>query len=169
MNKTLYNGYVDIPKFKTKAATLLYLPLSLSSLFLYQMLQTLVCSNALQFIFDNLFDILLYPFVVVLNGLLHAVVSIGILEVVDDGDRLIIAFLSFHIVGILDNLGMEDFLLYVLDEVVGHRVYKHTLGESANLAWRIKTVHLDIDGCKDILSVDGNGQTLWEHFSQTLG
>ena len=74
------------------------------------MLQILVSSDALQFVLDNLLDILLYPIVVVQNGLLHAVVAIGILEVVDDRDWLIMAFLSLHLVGIYDNLGMEDIL-----------------------------------------------------------
>ena len=58
------------------------------------MLQVFVTSDAFQFILDYLFDVLLYLIVVVLNSLLHAVVAIGILEVVDDGDRLIMAFLS---------------------------------------------------------------------------
>ena len=85
------------------------------------MLQVFVTCDALQFILDNLFDILLYLIVVVLNSLLHAVVAIGILEVVDDGDRLIMAFLSLYLVGVNDNLGMEDLLLYALGEVVGNR------------------------------------------------
>ena len=138
-------------------------------LFLYQMLQVLVTSDALQLILDYLLNIFLDLVVVVLNGLLHAVVAIGILEVVDDGDRLIMAFLSLYLVGVNDNLGMEDLLLYALGEVVGNRSNKHTLGESANLARWDETVHLGIDGRRDILSVDGNGLALLEHFSETLG
>ena len=68
-----------------------------------------------------------------------------------------------------DNLGMEDLLLYAFGEVVGNRADKHTLGESANLAWRNETVHLGIDGRRDILTVDGNRLALLEHFSKTLG
>ena len=79
-------------------------------LFLYQMLQVLVTSDALQLVLDYLLNIFLDLVVVVLNGLLHAVVAIGILEVVDDRDWLIMAFLSLHLVGIHDNLGMEDIL-----------------------------------------------------------
>ena len=90
-------------------------------LLLYQVLQVLVSSDALQFILDNLFDVLLYLIVVVLNSLLHAVVAIGILEVVNDRDRLIMAFLPLYFVGVNNNLGMEDFLLYALGEVVGNR------------------------------------------------
>ena len=138
-------------------------------LLLYQVLQILVSGDALQFILDNLLDILLYPIVVVLNSLLHAVVAIGILEVVDDGDRLIMAFLSLYLVGVNDNLGMEDLLLYALGEVVGNRADKHTLGESANLARRNETVHLGIDRCRDILTIDGNGLALLEHLAETLG
>ena len=138
-------------------------------LFLYQVLQVLVSSDAFQFILDNLFDILLYLIVVVLNSLLHAVVAIGILEIVNDRDRLIMAFLSLYFVGVNDNLGMEDLLLYALGEVVGNRSNKHTLGESANLARWDETVHLGIDRCRDILTIDGNGLALLEHFSKTLG
>ena len=133
------------------------------------MLQVFVTCDALQFILDNLFDILLDLVVIVQNSLLHAVVAIGILEVVDDGDRLIMAFLSLHLVGVNDNLGMEDLLLYALGEVVGKRADKHTLGESANLARRNETVHLGIDRCRDILTIDGNGLALLEHLAETLG
>ena len=133
------------------------------------MFQILVSSDALQFFLDNLLDILLYLIVVVLNSLLHAVIAIGILEVVDDRDWLIMAFLSLYLVGVNDNLGMEDLLLYAFGEVVGNRTDKHTLGESANLAWRNETVHLGIDGCRDILTVDGNRLALLEHLAETLG
>ena len=138
-------------------------------LLLYQVLQVLVTCDAFQFILDNLFDVLLYLIVVVLNSLLHAVVAIGILEIVNDRDRLIMAFLPLHLVGIHDNLGVEDLLLYALGEVVGNRSNKQTLGESANLAWRNETVHLGIDGCRDILTVDRNGLALLEHLAKTLG
>ena len=133
------------------------------------MLQVLIIGDTPQFILDYLLDIFLDLVVVVLYGLLHAVVAIGILEIVNDRDRLIMAFLSLYLVGVNDNLGMEDLLLYALGEVVGNRADKHTLGESANLAWRNETVHLGIDRCRDILSVDGNGLALLEHFSKTLG
>lgn len=144
-------------------------PLPLSFLFLYQVLQILVTSDALQFILDNLLDIFLDLVVVVLNSLLHAVVAIGILEIVNDRDRLVMAFLPLYLVGVNDNLGMEDLLLYAFGEVVGNRADKHALGESANLAWRNETVHLGIDGCRDILTVDGNRLALLEHFTKTLG
>lgn len=133
------------------------------------MLQVLIVGNTLQLILDNLLDILLDLIVVVLYGLLHAVVAIRILEVVDDGDRLIMAFLSLYLVGVNDNLGMEDLLLDTLVEVIGNRADKHSLGESANLARRNETVHLGVDGSGDILAVDGNGLALLEHFSKTLG
>ena len=136
---------------------------------MYQVFQILVSSDALQFVLDNLLDILLYLIVVVLNSLLHAVIAIGILEVVDDRDWLIMAFLSLYLVGVNDNLGMEDLLLYALGEVVGNRADKHSLGESANLARRNETVHLGIDGCRDILTVDGNRLALLEHLAETLG
>lgn len=138
-------------------------------LFLYQMLQVLIVGNTLQLILDNLLDILLDLIVVVLYGLLHAVVAIRILEVVDDGNRLIMAFLLLYLVGIHDNLGMENLLFDTLVEVVGNGADKHALCQTANLARRNKTVHLGVDGSGDILTVDGNGLALLEHFSKTLG
>ena len=138
-------------------------------LLLYQVLQILVSSDTPQLILDYLLDIFLDLVVVVLYGLLHAVVAIGILEVVDDRDWLIIAFLSLHLIGVNHNLGMEYLLLYSFGEVVGNGAYKHTLGKTTNLAWRNETIHLGIDGRRDILSVDGNGLALLEHFSKTLG
>ena len=132
------------------------------------MLQILVSSDALQFVLDNLLDILLYLIVVVLNSLLHAVIAIGILEVVDDRDWLIMAFLPLYFVGVNDNLGMEDLLLDTLVEVVGNRANKHSLGESANLARRNETIHLGIDGCRDILTIDGNRLALLEYFIRAL-
>lgn len=106
------------------------------------MLQVFITCDALQFILDNLFDILLDLVVVVLYGLLHAVVAIRILEVVDDGEFLITTFLPFYLFGINYYLGMEYFLLDTLVEVIGNSADKHTLGESANLARRNETVHL---------------------------
>ena len=92
------------------------------------MLQVLIVGDTPQLILDYLLDILLDLVVVVLYGLLHAVVAIRIQEIVDDGDRLIMAFLSLYLVGVNDNLGMEDLLLYALGEVVGNRADKTYLG-----------------------------------------
>ena len=50
-----------------------------------------------QFILDYQLDIFLDLVVVVLYGLLHAVVAIGIQEIVDDGEFLITTFLPFHL------------------------------------------------------------------------
>ena len=133
------------------------------------MLQVLIVGDTPLLILDYLLDILLDLVVVVLYGLLHAVVAIRIQKIVDDGEFLITTFLPFHLFGINYNLGMEDLLLYALGEVVGNRSNKHTLGESANLAWRDETVHLGIDGRRNILTVDGNRLALLEYFSKTLG
>ena len=120
------------------------------------MLQTFITSDALQLILDNLLDILLDLIVVVLYGLLHAVVAVCIQEAVDDGEFLITVFLSFHLFGVHDNLGMEYLLLNALVEVVGNRAYEHALCQTANLARRNKAVHLGVDRGGDILTVDGN-------------
>ena len=92
------------------------------------MLQVLIVGDTPQLILDYLLDIFLDLVVVVLYGLLHAVVAIRIQEIVDDGDWLIMAFLLLYLVGIHDNLGMEDLLLYALGEVVGNRADKTYLG-----------------------------------------
>ena len=115
-------------------------------LFLYQVFQILVTSDAFQLILDNLLDIFLDLVVVVLYGLLHAVVAIGILEIIDDGDRLIVAFLTLYLVGINHNLSMEYLLFDALVEVIGNRADKHALGKTADFAGRNKAVHLGIDG-----------------------
>ena len=133
------------------------------------MLQVLIVGDTPQLILDYLLDILLDLVIVVLYGLLHAVVAIRIQEIVDDGEFLITTFLSLYFVGVNDNLGMEDLLLYALGEVVGNRADKHTLGKTTNLARRNETVHLGIDGRRDILTVDGNGLALLEHLAETLG
>ena len=130
------------------------------------MLQVFIVDDTPQLILDYLLDIFLDLVVVVQYGLLHAVVAISILGVVDDRDWLIMAFLSLYFVGVNDNLVMEDLLLYALGEVVGNRADKHTLGETTNLAWRNETIHLGIDGRRDILSVDGNGLALLEHLAR---
>ena len=133
------------------------------------MFQILVISDELQLVLDNLLEILLDLIVGVLYGLLHAVIAIGILEVIDDGDRLIVAFLPLDLLSIHNNLGMEYFLLNALAEVVGNWADEHTLGKTANLAWRNKTVHLCVDGSGNILSIDGNGLAFLKNLSETLG
>lgn len=120
------------------------------------MLQVLIVGDTPQLILDYLLDILLDLVVVVLYGLLHTVVAIRIQEIVDDGEFLITTFLPFHLFGINYYHGMEYILLDTLVEVIGNRADKHSLGESANLARRNETVHLGIDGCRDILTIDGN-------------
>ena len=133
------------------------------------MFQVLIVGDTPQLILDYLLNIFLDLVVVVLYGLLHAVVAIRIQEIVDDRDWLIIAFLSLHLFGINYYLGMEYLLLDTLVEVIGNRADKHSLGESANLARRNETVQLGIDGCRNILTVDGNRLALLEYFSKMLG
>lgn len=143
-------------------------PLPLSFLFLYQVLQILVTSDALQFILDNLLDIFLDLVVVVLNSLLHAVVAIGILEIVNDRDRLVMAFLPLYLVGVNDNLGMEDLLLDTLVEVVGYRPDEHTLREVGNLACRNEAVHLGVDGDGGLVPVDGHVLPFLQDLAETF-
>ena len=133
------------------------------------MFQFLIIGDALQLILDYLLDILLDLVVVVLYGLLHAVIAVRIQEVVDDGEFLITAFLTFHLFGIDNNLGMENLLFDAFVEVVGNRTDKHTLFQTTNLAQRDKAVHLGVDGSGDILTVDGNRLAFLKHLSETIG
>lgn len=146
---------------------------SLSSFFylllLQQMLQVVIACDALQFILHNLLHLFLDAPVVRLHRFLHVVVAVLVREIGNDRNFLVGTFLPFDLFGIHHNLAVENLLLYALGEVVGNRADKHTLGESANLARRNETVHLGIDGCRDILTVDGNRLALLEHLAETLG
>ena len=75
------------------------------------MLQSRIVLDALQFVTDNLLDLILDAVVVVLDGLLHDVIAILITEVGNDGYRLIAFHLGIHLGGVHHNLGMKDLLL----------------------------------------------------------
>ena len=132
------------------------------------MLQCRVVLDALQFITDNLLDLILDAIVVVADSLLHDVIAVGIREVGYDRDWLIVFHLGIHLGRVHHNLSMENLLLNTLVEVVGHRADKHSLREPGNLAGRDKAVHLRIDGGGNILSVDGNRLAFLKHLTETL-
>lgn len=67
------------------------------------------------------------------------------------------------------NLGMENFLVNLLAEVVRHRTDKGTLREVGNLGCRNERIKLGIDRRRYVLTVDGNGLPLLEHLAEALG
>ena len=143
------------------------LPTASCRLFLLQqMFQIIVVGNTLQLVSDNLLDFLLDAPVILLHRFLHAVVTVFVREVGNDGYLLVGFLLALHLLGIHDNLTVENLLLDTLVEVVGHRTDKHSLRQSGNLARRDKRVHLRVDGGGNVLPVDGNGLPLLQHLSE---
>lgn len=125
--------------------------------------------DALQLISDNLPYLGTDTVVVLLDHLLHAVVSVGIGKVRDDGNRLVSLFLTLDLLGIDNNLAMENLLFDTLVVVVGDGSHEHTLRERGNLARRDKALHLRIDGSGLVLAVDGDALPPLENLTETLG
>ena len=103
---------------------------SLLPFLLQQVLQCRVVLDALQFITYNLLDLILDAVVVVADCLLHDVIAVGIGEVGNDGDGLVVFHLGIHLGRIHHNLSMENLLFNTLVEVVGHRADKHSLSKT---------------------------------------
>ena len=132
------------------------------------MFQIFVVGNPFQFLLNNLLDFLLDSPVILLHRFLHAVVTVFVREVGNDGYRLVGFLLAFHLLGIHDNLTVENLLFYTLVEVVGHRTDKHSLCKPGNLARRDKRVHLRVDGGGNVLPVDGDGLPFLQHLSKAF-
>ena len=133
------------------------------------MFQIFVVGNPFQFLLNNLLDFLLDSPVILLHRFLHAVVTVFVREVGNDGYLLVGFFLAFHLLCIHDNLAVKNLLFDTLVEVIGHRTDKHTLRQAGNLAWRDKRVHLRIDGGGNILPVDGYGLPFLQDLSEAFG
>lgn len=143
------------------------LPTASCRLFLLQqMFQIFVISDAFQLFLNNLFHLLLDAPVIRLHRFLHAVVAVLIREVGNDGYFFIGFLLTLHLLGIHDNLAMENLLLDALVEIVRHRTDKHSLRQAGNLARRDKRIHLRVDGGGNVLPVDGNGLPFLQHLSK---
>ena len=82
------------------------------------MAQILIVGDSFYLVQYYLFDISLYAIVVLVNHLIHTIVTIFISKVRNDRDRLV-GFGFFSNLGVIhDNLCMEDFLVDALIEVV---------------------------------------------------
>lgn len=146
---------------------------SLSSFFylllLQQMFQIFVIGNPRQFLLNNLLDFLLDSPVILLHRFLHAVVTVFVREVGNDGYLLVGFFLALHLLGIHDNFAVKNLLFDTLIEVIGHRTDKHSLRQAGNLARWDKRVHLRVDGGRNVLPIDGNGLPFLQDFSEAFG
>ena len=94
------------------------------------MFQVFIICDTFQFLLNNLLHFLLDAPVIRLNRFLHAVVAVPVRKVGNDGDFLVGFLLALDLLGIHDNLAMENLLLDTLVEVVGYRTDKHTLRQA---------------------------------------
>ena len=117
-------------------------------------------------ILNDLQHIGLYLRVVAVNLLLHDVVAVLVPELVDDRDFLVGFHFFRHFRTVHDDAGMENLLLYLLSEVVGHAAHEHALREVGNLGGGDEGVHLRIDGSRGVLPVDGDGLPLLEYLAE---
>lgn len=133
------------------------------------MRQLRVCLDALNFVGDNLPDLVLDAVVVGINLLLHGVVAVLVGEVDDLRYLHVAGGLPSDLLVIHDNLGMENLLLDAFVEVVGDRTDEHTLREVGNLACRNEAVHLGVDGNGGLVPVDGHVLPFLQDLAETLG
>lgn len=146
------------------------LPTASCRLFLLQqMFQIFVISDAFQLFLNNLFHLLLDAPVIRLHCFLHAVFAILVREVGNDGYRLVGFLLAFHLLGIHDNLTVENLLLDTLVEGISHGADEHSLRQRGNLRGRDKRIHLGIYGCGLVVAVDRDALPPLQNLSETLG
>lgn len=138
-------------------------------LVLNQVRQLRISLDALDFVGDNLPDLVLDAVVVGVDLLLHGVVAVLVGEVDDLRYLHVAGGLPLDLLVVHDNLGMENLLLDTLVEIVGYRPDEHTLCEVGNLARRDKAVHLGIDGNGGLVPVDGHVLPFLQNLAETLG
>lgn len=73
----------------------------------YEVAKTFVISDTFKLVLDDLLDLRLDVVVVRLDGLFHAVVAVGILELIDYRDGLVGFLLTCNFSGVNDNLTMK--------------------------------------------------------------
>ena len=132
------------------------------------MFQIRVIGNSFHLIFNYLQYVRLDTGVVAVYLLLHDVVTVCILELVDDRDFFVGSGLRRHLLVIDDDTGMENLLLDFLTEVVRHAAHECTLREVGNLGSGYQGIQLRVDGGGCVLPVDGYGLPLLKDFAETL-
>lgn len=137
------------------------------------MRQRRIVLYALQFVSDNLFHVRLNPVVVLLYHLFHTILSILVREIGNDWYRLVGFLFPPYLLGVHDNLAMENLLLDPLVERIGYGADEHTLRQRGNLRGRNERIHLRIDRCGLIVAVDRDAlpplQDLSEAFGERFG
>ena len=137
------------------------------------MRQRRIALDALQLVCDDLPHVGLDPVVVLLNLLLHAVVALLVRKVGYDGNFLVGFLLLLDLLGVHDNLAVENLLLNPLVERIGYGADEHSLRQRGNLRGRDERIHLRIDGCGLVVAVDGYAlpplQDLSEAFGERFG
>ena len=133
-----------------------------------EVLEVGICGDTFQLVGHDPFDILLDAVVVLLHHFLHVIHPFVIHKVGDDGNLPVSLFLFGHLLRINDNLTMEDFLLYLLAEVIGDGADEHPLCQAGNLTRRYEGVHLRGYGGGNILPVDGDGLAFLEYLAEPL-
>ena len=133
------------------------------------MRQLRISLDALNFVGDNLPDLVLDAVVVGVDLLLHGVVAVLVGEVDDLRYLHVAGGLPPDLLVIHYNLGMENLLLDALVEIVGDRTDEHTLREVGNLACRNEAVHLGVDGDGGLVPVDSHVLPFLQNLAETLG
>ena len=132
------------------------------------MFQIRVIGNSFHLIFNYLQYVRLDTGVVAVYLLLHDVVTVCILELVDDRDFFVGSGLRRHLLVIDDDTGMENLLLDFLTEVVRHAAHECTLREVGYLGSGYQGIQLRGDGGGRVLPVDGYGLPLRMYLAETL-
>src|SRR5699024_7509865 len=121
---------------------------------LQQMRQRRIVLYALQLVGDNLPHVGFDTVVVLLYLLLHAVLTVLVCEISNNGYRLVGFLLPLYFFSVHLDLAMENLLLDALVEGVRYGADEHSLRQRGNFRGRDKRIHLGIDGCGLVVAVD---------------
>lgn len=124
--------------------------------------------DALDFVGDNLLDLVLDTVVVLFNLLLHGVVALLVGEVDNLRYLHVTGGFPLDLLVIHDNLGMENLLFDALVEIVRYRPDKHSLCQVTDFGCRDKAVHLGIDGNGSLVAIDCHVLPFLQDFAETL-
>ena len=138
-------------------------------LLLQQMRQGRIVLYALQFIGYDLPHIGFDPVVVLLYHFFHAVLAVLVREIGNDGYGLVGFLLPFYFFSVHDNLAVKNLLLDALVEGIRHRTHEHSLCKPRNLRGRDKRIHLCVDGCGRIVTVDCNALPFLQNLAKPFG
>ena len=124
--------------------------------------------DTLDFVGDNLLDLVLDAVVVLFNLLLHGVVAVLVGEVDNLRNLHVTGSFTLDLLVIHNNLGMENLLFDALVEIVGDCTDKHSLCQVTDFGSRDKAVHLGIDGNGSFVAVDRHVLPFLQDLAETL-